>query len=475
MTWISKADPSKSGEVLLVAEVAGAGKSALAHSIGQRCQEKGLLTTSFFFQRDSAEYSTPVKFISTLALDLACDSDSFEFAQRVSDIIKEERGVASKFSYRQFEELILKPSSLLSTDKPLVIIIDALDECAERLNVLLEILRDGVPQLPGMFRFLVTSRPIPDLDEYLSGQPHVSLQSLGLNQQSNRTDLCAYISHSLVEIFKGKEPDPALVEAFSLATEGLFLRASIILGYLRGVFKPEAALRRILDENQPERLSAEAKRNRLYTNIMERHNWSDQDFVQAYLAVMGMILTAKEPLPISVLVSLNPAISLDIADVLEHLRAVLHYLPTEPIRVLHKSFHDFVVNCSPDLPYHINIADHEQQMAILCLDILNRELKTPIPGTGYLIDNASRLKGIPPIPDEDVSEGLWYACQFVINHCISVSDPLAISAALQELIEKHFVPWIEICASKGSFTGVDPRFLTWLKVSLLFWTTISYL
>jgi len=225
MAWIDQADPSKPAEVLLVAEVAGGGKSALAHSIGNRCQEKGVLKTSFFFQRDSAELSSPVKFVSTLARDLS--SNSGPFAQRVCDIIDKEHSLASKFSYRQFEELILKPSSVLPTDKPLVIIIDALDECAERLNILLKILQDGVPQLPGMFRFLVTSRPTPDLDEHLTRHPHVLCQSLDLHECSNLSDIHRYVCHFLVKIFKGKEADVALVEAFSEATEGLFTPQAI--------------------------------------------------------------------------------------------------------------------------------------------------------------------------------------------------------------------------------------------------------
>jgi NACHT domain len=461
-------------EILLVADVAGSGKSALAHSIGYLCHEKGILKTSFFFQRDIAELSTPVKFISTFARDL---SSNGPFAQRLYDVIDKERGLASKFSYRQFEELVLKPSSLLPSDKPLVIIIDALDECAEHSDILLKILRDGVPKLPGMFRFFITFRPTPELNQHLSGRLHILRRSLDVNEQSNLTDIDLYVSHCLSEIFKakGKQPDAALVEAFTVATEGLFIWASTIILYLRGAFDPESALRRILDENHPKRLPTESKMDQLYTNIMERYDWSDPDFVQAYLAVMGMVLTAREPLRISALSSLNPAISLDIfTNVLGQLRAVLHYLPTEPIRILHKSFRDFMVTCSPDLPYHLNVADHEQQMAIFCLDILNQELKRPIPGTGYLDDSTVLPKGIPPIPDDSISGELWYSCQFGINHCVSILAPSpAVSAALQELIGVNFVRWIEICASKGSFTGVDPGFLTWLKVSILFWTTFS--
>jgi hypothetical protein len=462
LAWIDQADPSKSAEIWLVADVAGSGKSALAHSIGYLCQEKGILKTSFFFQRYS-ELNTAVKFISTLALDL---SSHGPFAQRVCDIIDKERGVASKFSYRQFEELILKPSSLLPLDKPLVVIIDALDECAEYSDILLKILQDGVPKLPGIFRFLVTSR---ELDKRLYGQPHVLHQSLGVNEQSNLTDIRTYISHCLVKIFeaKGKQPDAALVDAFSVATEGLFIWASTIILDLGAAFDPEAALRRILTENHPQQLPTDIKMNQLYTNIIKKHNWSDPDFIHAYLAVMGMVLTAKTPLSILVLMSLNPAIS-DISDVLGRLHAVLHYSSTEPIRVLHKSFHNFIVNCSPDLPYYINIADQEQQMAIFCLYTLNQELKKPILGTGYLVHNALLLKGIPDKSNISISEALWYSCQFGIDHCILIRTPsLELSAALQELIGMNFVQWIEICAVKGSFTGVNPNFLTWLKVSII--------
>ena len=120
----------------------------------------------------------------------------------------------------------------------------------------------------------------------------------------------------------------------------------------------------------------------------------------------------------------------------------------------------------------------EQQMAIFCLDILNEKLKMPVPGTGYLADNTSESKGIPYISNESVSEGLWYSCQFWMDHCISMSvtsAPSAVLAAIQELIERNFVQWIEICTSKGSFTGINLSFLTWLKVSIVCGIIFGYL
>jgi hypothetical protein len=152
--------------------------------------------------------------------------------------------LASKFSYRQFEELISKPSSLLPSDKPLVIIIDTLDECAEHLDILLKILWNGVPKLSGMFCFFITSQPTPELNQHLSGRPHILCRFLDVNEQSNLTGIDLYISHCLCKIFKakGKQPDAVLVEAFLVVTEGLFIWASTIILYLRGAFDPGSAL-----------------------------------------------------------------------------------------------------------------------------------------------------------------------------------------------------------------------------------------
>ena len=85
---------------------------------------------------------------------------------------------------QQWKELIMKPAKKLSEEMigPIVIIIDALDESggADSQQHLLRILagklnddKSHISNLPPHFRILLTSRPLPDIDDALHGVEHV--------------------------------------------------------------------------------------------------------------------------------------------------------------------------------------------------------------------------------------------------------------------------------------------------------------
>ncbi|KDQ13538.1 hypothetical protein BOTBODRAFT_73243, partial [Botryobasidium botryosum FD-172 SS1] len=69
--WIKHPDDSDGARIFCLTGVAGSGKSAIAHTVAQRCSEEGLLASSFFFSRDVAERNNPGKLLSTMARDLA--------------------------------------------------------------------------------------------------------------------------------------------------------------------------------------------------------------------------------------------------------------------------------------------------------------------------------------------------------------------------------------------------------------------
>jgi hypothetical protein len=82
-----------------------------------------------------------------------------------------------------------------------VIIIDALDEGhAHQVEHVLKVLRDEVPKLPGTFRVLLTTQNTPDLDFYLSDQPHVRRLSIDTSEQTNLHDIAIYSQHKLQDI-----------------------------------------------------------------------------------------------------------------------------------------------------------------------------------------------------------------------------------------------------------------------------------
>jgi cytidylate kinase len=67
--WIQW-DAKLTTRIFWLTGVASAGKSTIAHTVAKRCHEAGLLASSFFFKRDTAEETTN-KLFSTIARGLA--------------------------------------------------------------------------------------------------------------------------------------------------------------------------------------------------------------------------------------------------------------------------------------------------------------------------------------------------------------------------------------------------------------------
>ena len=112
--------------MILLADIAGSGKTAIAHSAAQYFHEMGVLASSFFFDREISGRNGPEKLFSTIALDLA--GLSKDIAADIDQVLERDRSLASASLSRQFDELILKPFQRYPIDRPVVVVIDALDE-----------------------------------------------------------------------------------------------------------------------------------------------------------------------------------------------------------------------------------------------------------------------------------------------------------------------------------------------------------
>jgi hypothetical protein len=115
-----------------------------------------ILGSSFLFDRNIPDRRSPLKLFSTIAHDLFRLSNNL--AVRISQALKDGRSVASAGQTRQFKQLILK------------------------------ILRNQVPKLPGSFRFLITSRPTDEIRTDLLSVDHIRYGSLDIYGNINQRD-----------------------------------------------------------------------------------------------------------------------------------------------------------------------------------------------------------------------------------------------------------------------------------------------
>ncbi|KIK71715.1 hypothetical protein GYMLUDRAFT_107469, partial [Collybiopsis luxurians FD-317 M1] len=111
----------------LLCGAAGTGKSAISHAIGKRFKEMNYLGAFFAFDRTFAAERTPIRAVQSIAYDLGKQIP--EFGKALRKVLEEDSDVLRDPSLEvQWKKLILEPIQNINKSRPVVIILDALDE-----------------------------------------------------------------------------------------------------------------------------------------------------------------------------------------------------------------------------------------------------------------------------------------------------------------------------------------------------------
>ena len=172
MEWI--ADDSNEGKkVFWVYGLAGTGKSTLSTTIAQIIRRLHRLG-AFFFNRDIPQ-RTFATLIRTLAYQLAMFDT--RFGDGISRVAANNNDIAKMLVQLQFEHLLLANAlkSVEWSGGPIVLIIDALDECGSEADrkILMEVLSKSFSDLPSFIRIMVLSRQELDIQHVLRSHSHV--------------------------------------------------------------------------------------------------------------------------------------------------------------------------------------------------------------------------------------------------------------------------------------------------------------
>lgn len=186
--WIVEPPTRSQSKVLWITGPPGVGKSTFATTVAKTYAELGRLGAFVFFDRDVQERSSPLNFVRTLAYELS-RFDS-RIAREVENAVKQSPHIAQAGLDGQFRELVKKPlhcaasdtseRGSLGDDGPVVIVIDALDECGNESNrkQLLELLGRETSQLPLVLRVIIASRPEPDMLVEIHKRPNIDHNEL---------------------------------------------------------------------------------------------------------------------------------------------------------------------------------------------------------------------------------------------------------------------------------------------------------
>jgi len=169
--------------ILWLYGAAGAGKSAIAHTLAEICETDGLLLATFFFWKTAPERSNIDRFIATIAYQMACAIPALHPLIEIA--VDTNPMIFQKSVDVQLAKLVIEPIRHLHStgfdfkDSPLVIIIDGLDECqgTDIQSALVKSLAAAFRDSPLRIRILIASRPEAYLQStfnLFSLRPHLS-------------------------------------------------------------------------------------------------------------------------------------------------------------------------------------------------------------------------------------------------------------------------------------------------------------
>ncbi|KAF8313162.1 uncharacterized protein EI90DRAFT_3092389 [Cantharellus anzutake] len=469
MAWCRNTADSENRLALLSA-VAGAGKTSIAHTIAERCARERSLLLSFFFK--AGEQSRPDCLFSGMARALAKRDQVYRSS--IISALQDDPTLSTAPFAMQFKRLVASP--LLHkpplSDHPLVVIIDALDECDdEAFESLANILREEVPKLPSPIKFFITSRQFDRVNRFLSSHFPIDRLSIDLLDDANVQDCATYI-RSQLQTLKNCHPDmqhkledeEKTVKGILEQAGGLFIWISTIFRYMRKASKdPIRTLEGLLGTGVKESaVSAEGMMDRLYSSILKKCGWEDEDFGHDYPVVMGAIFVAQQPLSVAAWDAiLSPFLKSSVRYTLAELAPLLSGLedPDNPIRILHQSFRDFILEridpqsislrCSP-----VDVGQENARIALRCTEILNQDLSS-LEGLG-LIEDLYEKDELPRIPPEKLSKHLHYACRYIVYHLSEVQErSQELDKSVCIFLSQEATRWVEVCVRMEGYISIS--------------------
>jgi len=448
--------------------VAGTGKSAIAQTFAEVSFADGKLGASFFCSRYFDDRSNPRSIFPTLAFQLAHRYPRFR--RELLPILTANPDVGRETLCSQMEKLIVGPFQAMET-RTLIIIIDALDECQdeEPASVILSVLSRYADKIP-FVKFFVTGTPEPRIRSGFrleSLRPHTDVLRLHeVERSSVDNDIRLFLKARLSDVknqsncnFTEDWPSPQDINILCKQAAGLFIYASTVVKFVGShYYRPNDRLSLITSLPQDTSREGKSGIDLLYTQVLEQAlRDGDEDFRSDFKLVVGAVLLVFHPLSINSLSDLlrNCSTSPTIYSTLHNLHSLLLIpdSPEGPVRILHKSFPDFLTDparCA-DQRFFINPPIHHREILFSCLNVMKRELKRNI---CQLDDHVllSEVKDLPERRTTYIGGTLEYACCFWANHLMespSSGPDEEVYKAIDEFFTTCFLFWIEVLSLMG--------------------------
>jgi hypothetical protein len=451
--WFDDAEPSRE-RVFWLNGLAGTGKTTVARTIATHAHKQGRLAAAFFFSRNIAASRSPSAILPTIAYQLADYQCPFRTA--VCAAVNANRDVRDRGIATQADVLFSNLRGITVPDTPLLIVLDALDECYLESGCEGG---DAVPLLLAQFasipsvKILITSRVEDTLKNMFDGVTNLALHNIEADVV--QSDILHYLKHTLGEHARVRKlplPFPTDDALYELVTRAgrLFIYAATVVKWISdSKADPRLRLQQVLDQDVDELAFQHKPLDGMYLQIIGgagQTSGNPLPHERALANILSTVVLLQEPMHAPALASLADEAKRAGA-ILPLLSAVLLVDTTAPVRLFHPSFPDFITDegrCS-DKRFLVMRAEGHLRLAIRCLEIMNAglrenicDLEDPSLPNNEVVDLELRL-------EHAASPELRYACKYWHVHICSanVTSPDLIKC-LEMFCTSHLLHWVEL-------------------------------
>lgn len=355
---------------------------------------------------------------------------------------------------------------------PLLLVIDALDECSViHAKAILNLFARNIQFMQNV-KVFITTRP----------ESHIQVHNLApgllqpfylheIDKSVAREDIQLFLEHALSKkqiqiVLKYSQWEPTKDELKALVEKCgiLFIMATTAVRYILDEANQPASQMRLLLSGLDIKEKDEgvmSSLDKMYAGILKsaipkRYR---TEYLEKFQRVIGAVVVLEDPLPVPALAKFLGLEILEVHTTLQNLHSIM--APTsnnQAPQLYHQSFPDFITNssrCTDERFYIIPDKQHATS-AKHCFQIMAQRLH----------ENMYNLQGIQKymtnaeieevIGGNNITEELRYACIHWATHLSKAGDDQIdeLHSHLQEFAFKHLLHWIEVLSFVGKLDVV---------------------
>ncbi|KAF5981860.1 vegetatible incompatibility het-e-1 [Fusarium coicis] len=377
--------------------LAGTGKSTISRTVSSKMKDR-TLSASFVFKKGAGSRGSGRHLFAVLAYQLALQFPPIR--PHILQAVRENYSLAMTPIHIQWQKLIVNSLVALQDEgltKPVIFILDALDNCNEQDRG--EILRLLLTACPSVLRVFVKSRPELDIMGHFVNEPlHREIVLHKLEFKTIENDFSVFLRQSLdcfvleynlthrqkhlqlSSDWPGDERSRLLLDK----ALPLFIAAATFVRMIRDrhwARSPDYKIDFIIDNSSNVNSEYDALYKPVLSLMQSGAPDGDMDELKrSFVDIIGSLILLASPLPMKALAEFLDIDAWAVSSQVDPLRSVIDVPEDDtPLQLFHLSFRDYILSRSAE-DLQVDADRTHARLANRCLRLMRGTLKTDICG-----------------------------------------------------------------------------------------------